>query len=257
MRSRVLRVRLTLATLAAILLGCSGGESVPSEPSGAPRPPRPSRVTPINPGVQPATRGNLQPNFVFIVFPGDTTTDPCFGREYCAVQGRAAGGQAVIFCPNGPGTCPDHRYRWSIENPPPNTTTTFDPEVTVNEQVTTFFIQTDSTTLPGSYEPVIVSTLDDIVTAATTSTPYTGGAARPRRGMPMIVTRTVLHAPFRQPTDLLSIPTKARTCAHHRPSGSREYSERRPVGAHRLVVRRELRADYARDSDDRILARGL
>jgi hypothetical protein len=167
MRWRILPVAAAVG-VAGTFLACS--DDSPSGPSGTVRPQATSHVTPINPLDRQPKRDGLVPSFVFTVPPGDSTADPCFTGEYCGVQGRAAGGVSRIFCLNGPGTCLDHHYRWSIANPPPNTTTTFNPEVTVNEQWTTFQIQTDSTTVPGTYQPVIVSTLDD---PGSPSGPYT------------------------------------------------------------------------------------
>jgi hypothetical protein len=159
MRRRILAAVVAAASAAAFL--ACGDETTLSGPSDRTKAPSTSSVAPTNPVVQRPANAGLGPNFLFIVFPGDSTTDPCFGGEFCGVQRRAAGGVAAIFCPNGPGTCPTRSYSWSIENPPANTTTTFNPQVTVTGQQTTFLIQTDSTTTPGTYEPRIVSRLVD------------------------------------------------------------------------------------------------
>jgi hypothetical protein len=66
--------------------------------------------------------------------------------------------------------CGSETYSWSIQDAPPHTTTTFDPVVTATDQPTTFYIQTDSTTVPGTYQSRIVST------RVSTGTTYTDDA---------------------------------------------------------------------------------
>lgn len=93
------------AASAVAFLAC-GDETPLSGPSGTTNPAGISRVTPNSPTAQQSTSSGLAPSFVYVVYPGDSTTDPCFAGEFCGVQRRAAGGIAAVFCPNGPGTCP-------------------------------------------------------------------------------------------------------------------------------------------------------
>jgi hypothetical protein len=183
MRRTALTSALTAAAAPAVLLAfaaCSDNEGgpLPSEPAGDKAgvtvrvTPDTSGLTspaPAAPGLRfsiaaPISAGSLSlarvpPTFAITVVGGDTTNEVCrSGQEFCAIQGQAAGGWVAVLCANGPGTCQSGTYQWSIQTPPPKSTTTFTPDTTVTDQFARVSIQTTDSTPPDIYQVTFVPT---------------------------------------------------------------------------------------------------
>src|SRR5712691_9124089 len=142
-----------------------------TSPRGASwRAPSLSIVRPASPGSP--NLASVPPTFAIAIVGGDTTNEACGSNQFCAIQGQAAGGYVAVLCTSGPGTCTTGTYQWSIQTPPPHSSTTFTPDTTVTDQYARVSIQTIDSTPPEIYP---VTFLPTPLNGTPTPTPPTVG----------------------------------------------------------------------------------
>lgn len=135
-------------TAAVLLLGnCGPDKPLPTDATGAS-----GRV--MQGEGAASILGANRPDTKLLMFPGDSSTETCEPGERCVIQGQTYENTRMVFCPSGPGNCGTGNYEWSLLNPPPSSTVTFDPAITALEQVTYLTIETDSATPSGVYQSV-------------------------------------------------------------------------------------------------------
>jgi hypothetical protein len=166
---------LAAAAVAALLTtsACNDANrgAVPSEPSGDKAGEITTRVAPDVPELGSAVHQRSSPSlslgasrpaashpsFAITVVAGDTTNEQCRqGQEFCAIQSQAAGGYVWVSCLSIPGSCQTGSYEWSIQSPPPKSTTTFAPDTTAIDQFARVTIQTTDSTPPDIYQVTFV-----------------------------------------------------------------------------------------------------
>jgi hypothetical protein len=165
-------VVVTAALLTFTACGDDDREALPSEPSSDAEGPVVAHATPDAPSSQRRTDGGEAPDtqsgvkrfgvgtpaFAITIVDDDSTYESCNSGEFCAIQGDSAGGTVGVQCTGSATVCATARYRPSLQNPPPATTTTFTPETLMVNQPGRISIKTDSATPARLYQPTLVFT---------------------------------------------------------------------------------------------------
>lgn len=140
-------------TAAVLLLGNCGTDELPTDATGA------SGSAKQAEGAAPRITGANHPDTKLLVFPGDTSTEKCEPGERCVIQGQSYENIRKVVCSTGPGNCGTGNFQWSLLNPPPSSTVTFNPPITAFEQETHLTIETDSATSSGVHPSISRATV--------------------------------------------------------------------------------------------------